>query len=485
TFPCRIVYGTLAGQVTEQGSGTPVAGVALGGWISGADTTATPAAFHVATDGSGNYAVPDSLVVGRYDIYASKFGYIGQLETPMVVYGPNTYNFAITAAPSGDVSGAVTQAGTGIPLAATVNVYRTDDGSLYATAATDSAAGGTYSVTGLPYFNYRFEVRAYHHRKAVRTVTVEGATRTEDFALETTQGDILVIDDHDAKGAERGKMIGKDEQGNPVVVANGEPSREAKLGESAVMFAGLLGELGYSVTSETAAGTNPATWSGYDAVVWSCGPDQGPLSVAAYRTNLISYVNAGGKLLLEGGEIAYDWDTEDATFASTVMHANDWDTDDAGALTLQQAGHALATTPNALPASLAIAYGSDYGNQDASKPANNGTVVYGTTDYAADGGIIAYDNDGDPVNGQVVFYLFNVQVLADSATRAQVLENSIEYLLRQGTPPASTLSGVARLSGQTDHSGIVVSARLGGTTYFDTTDATGSYGMTVFDGTYQ
>ncbi|MCU0607071.1 MAG: C25 family cysteine peptidase, partial [Candidatus Edwardsbacteria bacterium] len=159
TFPCRIVYGTLAGQVTEVGPGTPVAGVALGGWVSGADTTATPAAFHLTTDGSGNYAVPDSLVVGRYDIYATKFGYIGQLETPMVVYGPNTYNFAITAAPSGDVSGAVTESGTGIPLAATVSVYRSDDNSLYATTATDSAAGGTYSVTGLPYFNYRFEVR--------------------------------------------------------------------------------------------------------------------------------------------------------------------------------------------------------------------------------------------------------------------------------------------------------------------------------------
>jgi hypothetical protein len=44
---------------------------------------------------------------------------------------------------------------------------------------------------------------------------------------------------------------------------------------------------------------------------------------------------------------------------------------------------------------------------------------------------------------------------------------------------------VARLSGQSDHSGIVVSARLGGTTYYDTTDAAGAYGMTVFDGTYQ
>jgi hypothetical protein len=167
-----------------------------------------------------------------------------------------------------------------------------------------------------------------------------------------------------------------------------------------------------------------------------------------------------------------------------VLHISGWSTDNAGALTLQLGGHALATTPNALPASLAVAY-SNYGNQDAVVPGNGGVRVYGTTTYAADGGIMAYDNDGDVSNGQIVYYAFDFTALADSVTRAQVLENTVEYLLRPSAPAGSTLSGVVRLSGQSDHSGIVVTAKQGGSTYCDTTDVSGSYSLTVYDGTYQ
>ncbi|HBE72521.1 MAG TPA: hypothetical protein DDW31_00170, partial [candidate division Zixibacteria bacterium] len=454
TFPCRIVYGTLSGTVTEQGSGTPLTGVTVGGWISGADTTATPASFQVTTDGSGNYAVPDSLEVGRYDIYASKFGYIDTLLAPMVIYGANVYDFQLQAAPSGTVSGTVTEDSTGAPLGATINVYRTDNGSLYATTTSDSASGGAYSLAGLPYFNYEFRVTAYHHRRIVRPVTVGSPTQTEDFVMEVTSGDILVVNDHDAKG-EAARILGDEELAKlgpeeKEKLRNPGSADGAKAGESAAMMSGMLAELGYSVTLEEAAASNPGTWGGYDLVIWSCGEDQTTLSSAAYRTGLIDHVNAGGKVLLEGGEVAYDWDTEDPAFASAVMHGNDWDGDNVGALTVQEASHPVATLPNALPASLPVAY-ANYGDQDACKPANGGVTVYGTTSYAADGGIIAYDDDGDPTNGQTVFYAFDFTALSDSLTRAQLLENTVEYLLRPSAPPTASISGTVTLSGQGSH----------------------------------
>jgi len=401
SFPCRIVYGTLSGTVTEQGSGSPVVGASLAGWVSGADTTVVPASFRVVTNSSGQYTVPDSLEVGRYDIYASKFGYIDTIVVPFVVYGPNVFDFEMEPAPSGVVSGVVLETGTNKPLTATVEIYRSDNGSLYATVYSDSLNGGQYSTGALPYFNYRFEVKAYRHRKTVRTVTVNSPAQTENFNLEPTQGDILVVNDDDgAKGQEKfgNYEVGKLGAEESAKLRNPKGEQSSKAGESAAQMVNMLTELGYSVTLEQASATNPASWSGYDVVVWSCGADENPVSVAAYRTNLINYVNGGGKLLLEGGEIAWDWDTEDPVFASTVMHANDWDGDNVGALTLQQAGHPLATMPNSLPASLAVAYGSNYGDQDASKPTNWGVVVYGTTSYPADGGIIVYDNDGDPTN---------------------------------------------------------------------------------------
>ncbi len=488
SFPCRIVYGTLSGTVTEQGSGTPLGGVSVGGWVSGADTAATPASFQVTTDGSGHYAAPDSLPVGRYDVYATKFGYLNYTDSPMVIYGANVQNFAMDLAPSGTVSGVVTEDSTGAPLGATINVYRTDNGALYATAVSDSAAGGAYSLPGLPYFNYEFRVTAYHHRRVIRAVTVDEPAETEDFVMEVTSGDILVINDHDAKG--EGAPALRDEEPAKLSVEELEKIRSpqaetgSKAGESAAMMAGMLAELGYSVTVEASAASNPGAWGGYDLVIWSCGEDQSTLATASYRTDLIAHVNGGGKVLLEGGEVAYDWDTEDPAFASAVMHGNDWDGDNVGALTLQQGAHPLATLPNVLPASLSMAYGN-YGDQDACKPCNGGVTVYGTTSYAADGGVIAYDDDGDPSNGQTVYYAFDFTALGDSLTRAQLLENTVEYLLRPSAAPTASLSGTVTLSGQGSHEGAVVCAAFGADVYYDTTDAAGAYSFgPIYDGTY-
>jgi subtilisin-like proprotein convertase family protein len=475
--------------VTEQGSGTPVSGIKLGGWVSGADTAIAPAAFRVTTNGAGNYTVPDSLVVGRYDLYASKFGYIDLMETPMVVYGPNTYNFAITAAPSGTISGTVTESGTGAGLYAAVKAYRTDDNSLFATVYTDTLAGGAYSVPGLPYFNYSFVVTSYHHKKITRLVTVSGASGTEDFVMEPTQGDILVINDNETKAGATSKVVGYDKTGSPIVVRNTTKAGAAgtagagKAGESATQLGAMLGELGYSVTAEAASATNAATWSGYDLVVWSDGLDTSPLATAAYRTNLRGYVNGGGKLLIEGGELGYTYYSSDTAFMHQVLHAGTWNSDNAGGLNLKQAGHALATVPNPLPASLSVAY-SGYGDEDAIQAANGGVVVYGTANYGNDAGIMAYDNDGDPANGQVVCYAFNFRAVADSVTRAQLLENTAEYLLRPSAGPTGSMSGVAAVHGGTNE-GVVVKAVLGGTTRYDTTDAGGNYVIEgIYNGSY-
>ncbi len=487
-FVCRLVEGTVSGVVTVSGGGGPLAGVSLGFWESGADTVATAPAFRATTNALGEYNSGGPIPVGYYDVYASKFGYLDYFDSPLVIYGANVYDFAMEPAPSGTVSGVVTEAGTGIPLEATINVYRSDNGALYATTTSDSGNGGAYSLADLPYFNYNFEVRAYHYRRQTRLVTVNSPSRVEDFALEPTQGDILVINDHDAKGGEEPKWRSEDlaklRPEELAKIENPQAESGAKAGETATQIANMLTELGYSVTLEQASASNPATWGGYDMVVWSCGSDISPVSVADYRTNLMNYVNGGGRLLIEGGEVGYDHYSANPSFVSTVLRAGTWNSDNAGALNLRLSDHPVATTPNVLPASLSIAY-SAYGDEDAMTTANGGVAVYGTANYPDNGGIIAYDDDGDPNNGQIVYYAFNFRVLSDSLTRAQVLENSVEYLLRPSAPPTSSLSGTVTLSGQGSHEGAVVSATLGSQVFYDTTDASGAYYIgPIYDGTY-
>ncbi len=66
------------------------------------------------------------------------FGYLHYEDPFFLNYGANVQDVSLTGAPSGVLSGTLTEAGTGLPLGGTVKVYRTDDGSLYAETASDS-----------------------------------------------------------------------------------------------------------------------------------------------------------------------------------------------------------------------------------------------------------------------------------------------------------------------------------------------------------
>ncbi|MBD3366560.1 MAG: hypothetical protein GF405_00125, partial [Candidatus Eisenbacteria bacterium] len=189
----QVVYGQLSGTVNGAVR-DPIAGAAIKGYAAGADTATAEPVFETVSAGDGTYTVDGDLEVDYYDVYVSKFGYLTLVEEVFVQYGANVVDFYLDSAPSGIVSGTVTQLGTGLPLEATIKVYRADTGELYTQVTSDTLAGGAYSVE-LPYFNYSMFVRSYHHIPETRGITVDGATQTQDFVLEETLANILVIDD--------------------------------------------------------------------------------------------------------------------------------------------------------------------------------------------------------------------------------------------------------------------------------------------------
>ena len=71
-------------------------------------------------------------------------------------------------------------------------------------------------------------------------------------------------------------------------------------------MASMLTTAGWVVYQEAAATSDPATWPSYSFIISSSGANTGPVAGAPYRAALEAYVAAGGKLLLEGGEVAYD-----------------------------------------------------------------------------------------------------------------------------------------------------------------------------------
>ena len=463
TFPVIVPYGTLAGTVTADGA--PAAGATVTALSGGSEV------FQVVTGADGAYAAPDSLPVDTYHLTVSLFGYVTAEEDVFVAYGANVHDIDLAPAPTGVLSGTVTDADSGAPLAAAVEVRRADTGELYATADADSTTG-QYAVPDLPFADYAVTWRAFHYRPLVQTVTIDSAAVVRDAALTPVAGNILIVDD-DAVA----KSVAPDKRdpktGHVIAPGYVQPTRR-----SADTLQARLEALGYAVTVEAAAVTDPTAWPGYDLLVVACGDNTSPLSDTALRTALVDYTTAGGHLLLEGGEVAYSHNG-DAAFAADVMHVSAWNGDQSGDLVVSDPGHAVASTPQSLPSPLPVSY-AGYGDQDAVTPAADAALPLTWSAAASEGGVVCFDPNPAPEGGQIVFFTFDFAA-ADSAGGAALLENAVTWLLTPEVGDAA-VSGTVTLPGS-PADGVTVTASPGGGSVV--TAADGTYQLTgLFAGTY-
>jgi len=210
-------------------------------------------------------------------------------------------------------------------------------------------------------------------------------------------------------------------------------------GEVADSLASWLSLLGFDVVQEDAATTDTTQWGTYDFIVWSSGEDittvgqasgsGGPAYADAMRAALLRYLAAGGRVFFEGGELGYDAQLYDDSFARQALHITDWHSDNAGGqLVLSSPAHPIATYPNVLT-NLPLASGPGWGDHDALVPTADAMVVYrvGNTSYPNDVGLVAYHN---PATGEAsVFLSVAYLYITDATLRVNLLENIAEYLL--------------------------------------------------------
>lgn len=382
SFAVREVKGSLAGSVTMDGA--PVAGALLRG-----QTAAGQPAFEIRSDAAGAFAVPGELPVGPYLVTATAFGAMPFEVELFVNLGANSLPIALVPSVRGALAGRVTEVGTGAPLGATVLVLRADTLQQLASVTT---AEGAYRVEGLPYYDYLIKVRAAGHMLLSRPVTVAAAEQVEDFVLELSKGNLLLLADGSAS--------------------------------SASLLAADLTELGYLVTSEDATSSNSALWGQYDLLVVSSGRATSTLQSAALRQALVAYVQGSGRLLIEGGEVAYNH-RSDSAFAAQVLHVASWHTDRAGDL-VYGGGHAMLQLPNGLSGTLGLTY-QGYGDSDGVAATADAQVLarWSDNDQAA---LIAFDDEPGLAGGQSVFYPFAYGSLA-AGGRAALLQNTLAWLL--------------------------------------------------------
>jgi predicted small secreted protein len=238
------------------------------------------------------------------------------------------------------------------------------------------------------------------------------------FSIIEVLGVILVIDDDPTTSAQ--KMTDK---GLAVRDIAAHP-----FGASANRIASNLNDFGYLATVEDADSTAPANWNNYDLIISSSGLNEETLMNQFYRNALAAYSMAGGKFIVEGGEVGYDW-RNDVFVKTYITHLDSWSTDDAGTMHLVSglSNHPMVNQPNVLPPSIGINY-SGWGSQDAMTPLDS-YVLYETNAYPGEAGISIYDDNADPTSAQSVFFAFNFAELVDTVVAKHLLENAVNYLL--------------------------------------------------------
>jgi subtilisin-like proprotein convertase family protein len=434
-------YGTLTGHVDAAGS------PAVGAWVQGFDAFDAQI-FEAYTDAAGNYDVGEDIVVAEYRLEVDLFGYLHHEESFFLNYGANTLDVDLNAAPSGVITGTITDSEFGDPLTATVKVYRTDTGELFTETLSDPF-DGSYTTASLPYFDYSVTVKAWHHIPVTTAINVADPVIEKDFVLEPTIGDLLVIDDSSKRMDHPAKL---DEKTGDII---GEAYSSD--GKACADLIADLEELGYTCTLESMSETNPLMWENYDLLLASAGNNTGSYDDLTFRNALINYVNIGGHLLIEGGEVAYNYQSGD--FATDVLHHVDWTHDESGNVTVAEADHFVASYPNLLPSSIAMSY-TGYGDHDAVTVAADAVGVGSWSTYPGDASIVAYDPNPAPEGGQIVFFAFNYSVM-DAAVRPLLLQNAVNWLMTPESGDCS-ISGTVMLEGETDYSGVRVEAAPGG-----------------------
>ncbi|MCA9752764.1 MAG: choice-of-anchor B family protein [Gemmatimonadetes bacterium] len=160
--------GTVAGTVTESGSGTPVDGARVEFVASG---------YRATTAADGSYTVQD--VAGPHDVTISAFGYESQTTSVSVTEGGTTpLNVALVPLPRANLGGEVVSVSSGLGIAGAVVEI---DGTPLS-AVTDVA--GIYSIPSVPQGPWTVRATAFGMTPAQASISIAGGIDgTQDFPL--------------------------------------------------------------------------------------------------------------------------------------------------------------------------------------------------------------------------------------------------------------------------------------------------------------
>lgn len=460
-----------AGRVLAEADGSALHRVRIAGYPADSGAAGAPV-FEVETDLAGYWITPTEIPIGGYELHLEKLGYVSRIETVAILPGSADLEHRLQTAPHGLVSGTVAVAGSGEGLFTLVEAFRADTGEKFA-HVWSAGEGGAYTLPALPYFEYDIQVSPLGYTPQKKRLVVDAPTENLGFALEETSGRLLLVDagwqSPEAESEPVARPARLDKTGEVLSEAYAAP-----LSRSAVEILGEASLLGYEVGYVTSTTYDAAAWGAYDLVLVSCGDESGALD-AQLKGDLLAYVAAGGKLLIEGGDVARD-EVTDGEFARDVLHVSAWVTDEPGDVGVYEALHPVMGYPHALPPSLELdATGA--GSADAVTPTGDAVTAGSWTNSWADASVVCFGPESLLGAGQTVFFAFDYGAL-DPEVRRDLLHNAVHWLVEPEAGRA-TISGAVSVVHAADDSGVSLRLDPGGRQL-----VTGPGGSYLFDGLY-
>jgi len=445
-FPVAPVFLPLAGVVSAAADGSLLSEAVVRLYQPGTVGLSEPVA-EALSGADGTFALHSPVPVVPYDLKVTRFGYATRVET--YVPSATALDRALGPAQIGALAGTLRSGATGDPLDGLVELLRADTGQKVAQVFSDPVTGA-FRLDGLPYFEYRLLATADSFLPWETVVDLADTLALVDPAPRPATGSILVIQDDLLPSGDLSFPAKLTKTGAILAPAHIKPRSAAALD----MLVDLMGR-GYSATYLPASASDPSTWADYDLLIYSCGNSYDNLA-PALRTALLAHVDAGGRLLLEGGDVAYVH-RRDPDLAGRVMQLDRWTGDAAEYLSLAGDNNVLQGAPHLIEGQIVVA-NSSYGDVDQ-LVTTQGTSVAGEWGMGEWDAITCVDGDPDPVGGQIVFFAFDYGAV-DFTRRADLLQNAVNYLLL--TPVATAaVSGVVSVGGAADHSGVTVQLEPG------------------------
>ncbi len=299
--------------------GEPAGGMRIALYSAGSDTSTTDVTSVITSNASGSFSSAGAIRLGYYDLYISGFGWEDTVVTNHIHHVDGGYDFDVRRSNLNRLSVVATDE-FGTPILAEIHVVRDNNVLLGYTR------NGEITIDSLPSYGYKVHVAARDMAIYSEIVSLDGDTYIE-AELSPARANVLLISIEDDLAADH-------------------------------IEADLI-DFGLTVVRKNFVPALDTTFH-YEFVIYSAGggSDDDVCSEVTGR-KLLEYRQAGINLLIEGGEIAYEYhNAAVAEVLDSLLMISNWFGDNPGANNLllnpePENALELARNPLSLPSIMA------------------------------------------------------------------------------------------------------------------------------------